>query len=401
MLLSPMPSDKPYALRGNLWKLTAYSMCLHALMSVPTIVLFWQSYGMNMTQIMVLQALFALAIVLLEVPSGYIADLIGRRKTLIVAACANSSAIIVYSQGDCFVHFLIAEVLFAFGFSMISGADAALLYDTLVVIGEEAHYQKYYGRIVFYTLCSTGAASIVGGWLSTYNLRLPFYATIPIFMAAVLIAMTLHEPPRKQLIAKQGYWRELANIMRYVVLEHVQLRWLIIYAGVLIGMNNAAVWLYQPYFQYSGLPLPYFGLAFASYQIVASLSSKYAYKIERYIGAKASLSSFTCCIAAGYLLMGYVLGPLSFMLAFFHQFMRGFSQIIITDYVNHYTESDVRATVLSIKNLMLRLCYALIILPAGKIADLTTVVDALQMLGVATLLSGSVLLVVMRRQQLI
>ena len=370
-------------------------------MSVPTIVLFWQSHGMNMTQIMELQALFAVAIVLLEVPSGYVADIIGRRETLIFAACANSCAIIVYSQGRGFLHFLIAELLFATGFSLISGADAALIYDTLAALGEEAHYQKYYGRIVFYTLCSTGAASVIGGWLSTFSLRLPFYATIPIFLTAVVIAMTLHEPPRKQLVAKQGYWRELAKILRHVFIENAPLRWLIMYGGVLIGVNNAAVWLYQPYFQHTGMPLAYFGVAFASYQIVASLSSKYAYQIERHIGAKAALISFTCCAVSGYLLMGSIIGQFSFMLAFFHQFVRGFSQIVMTDYVNHYTESDVRATVLSAKNLLIRLSYAIIILPAGKIADLSSVVDALNALGIAALVSGSVLLVVLRKQRMI
>ena len=395
------PSDAPHDLRSNLWKITAYSICLHAIMSVPTIVLFWQSHGMNMTQVMELQALFAIAIVLLEVPSGYVADVIGRRKTLIFAACANSCAIIVYSQGHGFLHFLIAELLFATGFSLISGADAAMIYDTLAALGEETHYQKYYGRIVFYTLCSIAVASVIGGWLSAFSLRLPFYATIPFFLMAVLIAMTLREPPRKQLSATQGYWQELARILRHVFVENAQLRWLIIYGGVLIGVNNAAVWLYQPYFQHTGMPLAYFGVAFASYQVVASLSSKYAYKIERRIGANASLISFTCCIATGYLLMGGIIGQFSFMLAFFHQFVRGFSQIVMTDYVNHYTESDVRATVLSAKNLLIRLSYAIIILPAGKIADLTTVVDALNVLGIVALLSGSALLVVLRKQRMI
>ncbi len=395
------PADTHPALRGNLWKITAYSMCLHAMLPVPTIVLFWQAHDMNMTHIMGLQAVFATAIVILEVPSGYVADIIGRRKTLLLAACANSCAIIVYSQGRGFAHFLIAELLFAVGFSMISGADAAMLYDTLVVIGQETHYQKFYGRVIFYTLCSTGAASIIGGWLSAINLRLPFYATIPLFLFAVLLAMTLREPPRKQLVARQGYWRELRGILAYVFVKNAQLRWLIIYAGVLMGLNQAAVWLYQPYFQYTGLPLAYFGMAFASYQIVASLSSKYAYKIEQHIGAKASLISFTCCAAAGYLLMGCLVGRFSFILAFFHQFIRGLSRIVTTDYVNRYAESDVRATVLSSQNLLMRLFYAILILPAGKIADLTNVVDALTFLGITSLLVGSVLLLVLRKHRIV
>ena len=59
------------------------------LFPVPTIVLFWQRYGMSLTDIMVLQALFAFAMVVLEIPSGYLADIVGRRKTLIL--CLSDS----------------------------------------------------------------------------------------------------------------------------------------------------------------------------------------------------------------------------------------------------------------------------------------------------------------------
>lgn len=86
--------------------------------------------------------------------------------------------------------------------------------------------------------------------------------------------------------------------------------------------------------------------------------------------------------------MSYFVFLLSFTFAFFHQFARGFSRIVITDYVNKLTESDRRATVLSVQNLIMRLIYAMMIPFAGKMADATSIVDALNVLGIATMVTG-------------
>jgi MFS family permease len=53
---------------------------------MPIVVPFYESNGLSMKDIMILQAVYSVAIVVLEVPSGYLADVIGRRKTLILGA---------------------------------------------------------------------------------------------------------------------------------------------------------------------------------------------------------------------------------------------------------------------------------------------------------------------------
>ena len=388
-------------LRSNIWKIYLYRVLLGLIFPIPTIVLFWQKHGMSLTDVMLLQALFALAVVIFEVPSGYLADIAGRRTTLILAGISNSLAIIVYSQSQHFYHFLSAELCFAFGFAMISGADAALVYDSLLAVGAEERYQEVYGKLYFYNLFAIGGSSIVGGLIGSFNYRWTFYASLPCFLAAIVVALSMQEPPRKKLVAQEGYLRELWRILQYCFVTSPRLRWLIIYSGIVIGLNNATLWFYQPYFKLCDLPIAYFGVAFASYQVFAALTSKYAYKLEKRLGSHYSLIALVVTISIGYFFMGYVVFLLSFLFAFFHQFARGFSRIVITDYVNQLTESDIRATVLSAQNLIMRLMYAMLIPLAGKIADLTSIVRALQILGFTTLLVGGILLLILRRKKLL
>ena len=388
-------------LRSNIWKIYLYRVLLGLIFPIPTIVLFWQNHGMSLTDVMLLQALFALAVVLFEVPSGYLADIAGRRTTLLLAGISNSLAIVIYSQGQQFYHFLLAETCFAFGFSMISGADAALVYDSLLAVGEEERYQEVYGKLYFYNLFAIGASSILGGFIGSLNYRWTFYASFPCFLAAIVVAFSMCEPPRKKLVAQEGYLRELWRILQYCFVTRPRLRWLIIYSGIVLGLNNAALWFYQPYFKLCELPVAYFGVAFASYQIFAALTSKYAYKLEKRIGSSVSLIALVFTVGIGYFLMGYFVFLLSFLFAFFHQFARGFSRIVLTDYVNQLTDSDIRATVLSAQNLVMRLIYASLIPLAGKIADLTSIVQTLQVLGFTTVLAGGTLLLVLRQKKLL
>ena len=385
----------------NIRKIYFYRIMFGMMFSVPIIVLFWQRHGMSLTQVMVLQSLFATATVIFELPSGYLADIIGRRKSLVFSAAACLIAIAVYSQGAHFYHFLIAEICFAVGFALLSGADAAMVYDTLQSLGREHEFQEVYGKLIFVNLIAIGASSVLGGVIGAVHFRWTFYGTIPFFFIAVIIAITMEEPPRKQLSAESGYFYELLAILKYCFLENKRLCLLMVYSGIMLGLNNAALWFYQPYFKLNHMPIAWFGVAFASYQIFAAVCSRYAHAMERAMGQKNSLIILVICIGTGYFLMANVVFLWSFVFAFFHQFTRGFSRIVLTDYVNKLTTSDRRATVLSVQHLLMLLFYAMLIPVAGQIADHTSILVALQVLGVASTVIGLSLLIIMGKAKVL
>lgn len=80
-------------LNANIWKLTLQKSLVTAYFQLPIIVLFWQDIGLNMLQIMTLQAVFAIATVIMELPSGVFADLYGRKLSLILAGLMDTVGI--------------------------------------------------------------------------------------------------------------------------------------------------------------------------------------------------------------------------------------------------------------------------------------------------------------------
>lgn len=91
----------------------------------------------------------------------------------------------------------------------------------------------------------------------------------------------------------------------------------------------------------------------------------------------------------------------SFSFSFLHQFVRGFKGVIVADYFNKLTTSDIRATVLSIESFVSRLIYALILPVIGWMIDLYSITQVMMVLAFTTLMIGVIVLVLLRRYRLV
>jgi len=396
-----MSKNELKKLENNIWKIYLFHIFKNLAFFVPVIVLFWQDNGLSMTEIMLLQSIFAITMVILEIPTGYFADIFGRKNSLAYSGAFLFVSTLIYGIGNNFIYFLAAELFWGLGISFLSGSDSALMYDTLKDLKKENEYKKIWGNSIFLSMIAIGIANIIGAYIGKINLRLPFFFMLPFLLALIPLALTIKEPKRHKLIIKKGYFIKLIKIVKELFLKEKKLKWLMIYAGVSYAFYQSALWFYQPYFSLSGLKIIHFGYIFASFQIVAALSSKYAHKIEEKIGEKYSLIMLIFLTGAGYLFMSNFIYLFSFMFAFFHQFVRGFSKIIISDYINKLTKSEIRATILSVKNMIAQLIYAIIIPFAGWIADVYSLTQALSVLGITTIITGSIILVVLHKNKVI
>jgi hypothetical protein len=210
----------------------------------------------------------------------------------------------------------------------------------------------------------------------------------------------MYEPKRHKIIFEKGYIWKLFKIIKVAVVQNRKLKWLILYSGIVYAFNQSSLWLYQPYFKLSGIDIAYFGIVFASFQIVAALSSKYAHKLEAKLGQKYSLIMLIFLVSGSYFLMSNFVFLFSFSFSFLHQFVRGFKDVIVADYINKLTTSDMRATILSVESLVSRLLYAAIIPIVGWLADIYSLVQAMTVLAFSTLVLGIIFLVAFRKYRI-
>jgi MFS family permease len=386
-------STRRTKLKKNIWKLYLLKIIGAFMLFTPVIVLFFQKNGLSMTEIMILQSAYSVMLIVLEVPSGYFADFIGRKKSLLVGSAAMTVGMAIYGTGYSFWRFLLGELTLALGGAFYSGADSAMMYDTLKELGRESEYKKLWGKTGSYALISAGVASILGGIIAGYNLRLTVLSMIPVFLGTLPISYSLTEPKREKKVVEKGHLKDILDTGKNIFIHNKKLRWLVVYSAVLVLVIKAGYFLYQPYFKEVSIPVSYFGAIFAGMNFVAAASSRYADEIEQKLGMKYSLLSLVILTGLGYFLFGQIAVFYSFVFAAFHQLVRGFKGPVISDYINRIVESEDRSTTLSFQSLSGRVFYAALIPLVGAIADVYSLKAAMNSLAIISFLLGGAALV--------
>ncbi len=148
----------------------------------------------NYSQVAIVEAVGVITSVITEVPTGAIADLIGKKKTLILSFLFTSIGEILTALYPGFLTFIIAYIILNIGYSLYSGTIDAFLYDTLVGEKREKEYSKVLSRSNAVTSAATAFACILGGFMYKIWMILPFIATGITKFIGFLTAFLIDEP---------------------------------------------------------------------------------------------------------------------------------------------------------------------------------------------------------------
>jgi len=320
------------------------------------------------------------AIVVLEIPSGYLADVIGRKKTLIIGAVFGVLGFTTYSLSFGLMGFLMAEVLLGIGQSCVSGADSAMLYDSLLDIGKEKEYTRFEGRITALGNVAEAIAGILGGLLAGISIRAPYVAQIFVAFVALPAAITLVEPVRKIPLIKAGMM-EIIRIARFALFTDRPLRRNILFSAITGTSTLTMAWFAQPYFEYAAIDIAWFGILWTTLNLTVAISSYTAHRLEKRVGQRVSVMLIAMLLPIGYLALSRSRLPVGLIVLYLFYLVRGYATPVLKDYINRITASHIRATVLSVRNFVIRLLFALTGPLLGWVKDIYTLPQALMLAG--------------------
>ena len=311
---------------------------------------FFLDWGqISFTQIMLLQSFFVLSIFFLEIPTGAVADYLGRKASLILAAFVGIIAPIVYTLQPNIYIFLLGEFLWALGFALCSGADEALVYDSLKKTKSEKKSKKIFARFNSSELVALMIGSPVGSIIaSTFGLRyaMMFMAVPSVF--AFFVALSLHEPKVVRKVNSRNYFGTLLGGVKYFK-EHRVLKILAFDRVSITALAFMVIWMYQPLLKQLAVPLVFFGFVHAAMTGIQVPFLNNFGRLERLFGSKKRYLLWSAVIAGvSFVLLGvnsYV--PITILLILL---ISGFGlsrDVLFQSYMNKYIESHNRATVLS------------------------------------------------------
>ncbi|HON53014.1 MAG TPA: MFS transporter [Bacteroidales bacterium] len=346
-------------LAHNIYKLSVIKFAKWFMLYMPIIGLFYADNNLSAFQLFIIQAGYSFSSAVFEIPSGYFADVVGRRKTLIIGSCMGTLGFTIYALSGSFVAFLCAEIIMGIGQSFISGTDSAMLYDSVQHIQQKDAYLKYEGRITSLGgFAETGAALLGGIIAGVTSLHSVFVVQACIAGLAIPAALLLQEPPRTKLI-HTGI-SQVFRISYQSLFVNKKLRTSILFSSG-IGMATLAMaWTLQTYFVYHNFTETQTTTLWVLYNgLVAAISLFAAYIISK-IGEKPLLTSICVIVPLGFISLGYT--PVAFALSFLVLFhiVRGYATPILKDMIQNDCEPEIRATILSLRGMIIRLGFAIV-----------------------------------------
>jgi MFS family permease len=354
----------------------------------PTLILCLQHLGkMSLSEVYIMEAIVISGIIFLEIPSGALADLIGRKQTILLGNYFFLASSIMFAFINSAYDVWIANITAMVGIALRSGADSAFLYDSLKEVGRESEYKKIHGnamgsRLLIVAFCSLGA-----GFLSEISLRIPLFISIPGIIASCVIVSFFKEP----IHARKYNALEQMNLMKVSVLfvaNHKEVKWIIGFATLITVVSKIWFFSYNPYFELVDFDLKYYGVVFFLLNIVAWFFSRYAYMLEKKIGEQYCVMMMVILIGLPILFMGSVVSQAMISMVLFQNVVRGFMDPFLGGFLNHHLDSENRATVISIKSAVSGFASVITLSLFGSVLKFYSLAICLQSLGIITLLFG-------------
>ena len=383
-------------MRRNLFALYLIKLSKWFSLVMPIIVLFYEEQGLGLHEVFVLKSVYSVAAVTLEIPSGYLADVWGRKRCLFWGSVLFFLGYLLYSFTGAFSAFLCAELLLGAGPTLVNGADSALLYDTAAHYKAEQHYLRYEGRLTMIGNFAEAIAGIFGGLLAAYSLRFPFYGQAIVAFIGIPAALAIREYNHSRAVRNPA--GEMLRIIRYSLGENKVLRYNILFSGIIGAATLTMAWFVQPILMQLQTPTSYYGVIWTVLNLTVGIAALYSDRVEQALGMRRSNGLILVVIVGGYAALALL--PLTYAclaILFLFYIVRGFATPILKGYINQMTFSEMRATVLSIRNFIIRLLFAAIAPFIGWLNDYYSLQVALLISALIIGIPGFLFLVLQHR----
>jgi len=348
------------AYRGNIWRLFAVQALLMFILWVPIWVVFLQRKGLSLTQVGLLEGVAWTITAFLEVPTGAIADRWGRKASIAVGASLYGLAMFLILAEALSPAFLLGYALWNSSTAFVSGADSALLYDSLKAEGRAAEAAKQSGRYAAINQGSQGVASLVGAAIATIDINLCFAICGFLGFAAAGLVLTIHEPPRTtQDDEYLSYWRNLRTAVRIAARRPVVRALVLLNATILIVPLVVYYVLLQPYAVGVGLPLAALGVVVIGVQLSSVIASWLAHRTADHFELASVVGVALAVLIAATAVLAVFPSITSLALMFAVALVPALLTPLLSARLNHLIPSAQRATILSLGALLFELGLAI------------------------------------------
>lgn len=341
--------------------------------------------GMSLVQAGLLEGIFHITSLTMEMPTGSVADLLGRKVSRVAGrSLAVISSLLMVIAND-FWLFALSFVFSALSYNLESGAGDALIYDSLLYIGEEKKYMRIAGKQEAILQLTSVASFIVGGILGKANYYWAFWGAVFLGTITLVFSFSFVEPPilKKYSKKKKGLGKKITTQITdslKSLKNNKRASFLIIFSEILLAFSTCIFFYIQNFWKAEGKDEFQIGLILAAASGFSAIFGLTASKIEKFFGERKMLGllCFTWFIS----IWGITLTDFKILFFIIIMIVEGLTFVVSSDYINKIIPSEYRATIISFGSMIFSLFMIFVFPIFGKIAESYSFFSSFLSLGI-------------------
>ncbi|MCY4145386.1 MAG: MFS transporter [Chloroflexi bacterium] len=349
---------------GNINKVILISFAQRFHLYVHAYALLLLARGLTLLQISLIESVVIGSIFLMEVPTGILADRLGRKWSIATSTFLLMCAEFIFLFARSFEWYIGIALLTGTGFAFASGAVEALVYDSLPADDREDAMKRAMGRLNSASQIAFVIAPLLGGLIIGDARAENFVPAIALTVAALgiglLVCFSLREPATTTGDERPG---SLSLLRAGIVLlaTNQRLRRLTLLAVFSAPFTATLVTTLAPPYLVQNQATPFVvGLTLSLGSLLAAVTQRYAWKLEAWLGQARAVALLILLPGAMYWLLAAAAGPVATVLLV--TFMYGANDMkapLFSAYQNALISSENRATALSLINMFVSLFIAI------------------------------------------
>jgi MFS family permease len=356
--------------------------------------LFMRSIGFNDAQIAIAAIIISAVMLVLQVPSGILADRWSRKGMLIVASIALGVNSAACGLSHSVVSYMFAVSLWGVFYALYGGSYDSIVYDTLIEeTGDSKGFEKCYGKVKLYDAVALAAGSLLSGVVGKFiGLRATYFLTIPFTMISIIALIKFREPQLHRAGTKSALGRHTIDTIK-AVLGRGRIFWIVLTLVFMILGERIVFEFCQLWYLAFIVPVLLFGPFNALVQSSVGTSGYLAHKIKNSHGLIFFLSVFlvVCSLAlTSKYSVGLVVAAQTILITGFTAF-----NILLSHEMHDLLPSKIRAGSSSTVGMLSQMVFLPVAYLFGRLSKQFTIFKASWVIVAVTLLAVAGLYVVL------
>ncbi|MFN8556309.1 MAG: MFS transporter [Dehalococcoidia bacterium] len=357
--------------RGNIGRFYCFMALIGFQFFLPIWVIFLrEERGLRLEQITALEAPLWLTAVLLEAPTGAVADRWGRKFSLCCGAALLALGLFVFGVATAYPLLFASYLIFGAAITLFSGADAAFFYDTLKALGRADEYQRLYGRAWAIQSGAMSCGLLLGAPLARLTtLQTPVLCSTVVAALAFGVALTLREPPRFDDGAERPGLVRGMRLAAGLVWRTPGIRFMVPLASAVVAGAGVLQLLIQPFLRRHEVDIAFFGVLLLPSDVGGLATALLAHRVVAVVGLRTVMIGLPALILGA--LLVFAVWDAVWALVWYPAAGVAVATVrtLVSDYHNQRVPSAQRATVLSFQQLVSSLLFVPVAPLAGLVGD--------------------------------